>query len=533
MLKNIKTIIILFGLPLFFLLSEIFFRHIFNISDLGKISESYLILFLFVLIAYTSKLRLTKIIISILFCTGLIINNIHYEVYQSWINSVNYLLMFKEVTEVTHAGLDMLDKVFPTFIYATFETFIFLSIFFIKNKKKKTYFTLDFTFYALLSFMLIKAFLSTSENITSNIEHARIKSNLYSITTLLGKVLPYELLGLSDIPKYTQATPKIISQPKVKNIILIIGESVSAKHVNYFGYPRETMPFLTELAINTPKNSSHLLFKKTYSAGVLTAISVPALLNAIPYPNGIEQIMKGDTNIFHLARKQNYETFYYTSQPEQEMRLINLMGKNWMQHIIMPTQLGELISRGMNDHRLIPLFEKINLDEGNKFIVLHQRGSHSIYGEYLSESEKEFKKNNHLDNYDSTIHNTDQFIKKIYKILEKRNKDDYVLIYTSDHGQFVTETHYNQGTTEEEQYIVPTFIYSKSNKVVENLKEIEQCNKLFHQQISTFIINTMGFDMPISDCKKGVVYSSLLTGDSGYLEIEVPNKAILVHPVKK
>ncbi|OOH89894.1 protein DcaA, partial [Pasteurellaceae bacterium 15-036681] len=343
---------------------------------------------------------------------------------------------------------------------------------------------------------------------------------------------PYDLLDLSDIPKYHHPTPNIISVPKATNIILILGESVSAKNVNHFGYSRETMPFLTKLAQNN-QYTDNSLFKETYSAGVLTAISVPALLNAIPYPNGVEQIMKGDTNVFNLARMQGYNTYYYTSQPEQEMRLLNLMGKNWMQHIIMPTHLGADISRGMNDHRLIPLFEQINLDEGNNFIVLHQRGSHSVYGEYLSESEKIFKQNTPLDNYDSTIYNTDQFIQKVYQHLQKRNKDDYILIYTSDHGQFVTEKYYNQGTTDEEQYIVPTFIYSNNKNVMENMKVFEKCPRLFHQQLSTFMINSMGFDMPISDCKKGVVYSSLLTGDTGYLEIDENQKATLINPKKK
>lgn len=524
---SVKLIFILLGYALFFLLSEVAFRYIFNITPLGKYFESYLIFLLFVLMAFFTKFRITKILISFLFCAGLVINSVHYEVYQAWINSVNYLLMFKEVTEVTHAGLSMVDKILPVFIYSLFELLVFSSIFFIKSKIKN-YIYVDVVFYILFIFIVIRAFFSSSENVVSNIEHSRVKSHFYSVSVFLGKVLPYDLFHLSDIPKYKKETPEIISEPKAKNIILILGESVAAKHV--FGYQRLTMPFLTELAKNN-QGKDNLLFKETYSAGVLTAISVPALLNAIPYPNGMEQIMKGDTNIFQLARKQNYQTYYYTSQPEQEMRLINLMGKNWMQHIVMPTQLGMDISSGMNDHNLIPLFEKIDLEKGNNFIVLHQRGSHSIYGEYLSESEKIFKKNTYLDNYDSTIYNTDQFIQKIYQYLKNRNKDDYILIYTSDHGQVVTEKTYNQGTTDEEQYIVPTFIYTQSN-AIDNMKAFDGCPRLFHQQVSTFIINSMGYDMPISDCKKGVVYSSLLTGGTGYLEIEVPKKAVLVHPKK-
>ncbi|VEI44887.1 Uncharacterised protein [Actinobacillus equuli] len=49
----------------------------------------------------------------------------------------------------------------------------------------------------------------------------------------------------------------------------------------------------------------------------------------------------------------------------------------------------------MNDHRLVPLLKDIDLDKGNNFIVLQQRGSHTNYGEYLSEDEKFLKMEPH------------------------------------------------------------------------------------------------------------------------------------------
>ena len=62
-----------------------------------------------------------------------------------------------------------------------------------------------------------------------------------------------------------------------------MGESLSSKHVDYFGYERETMPFIRQLANENP----NVLLKEAYSAGLMTAISVPALFNAIPRPNGL------------------------------------------------------------------------------------------------------------------------------------------------------------------------------------------------------------------------------------------------------
>ena len=252
----------------------------------------------------------------------------------------------------------------------------------------------------------------------------------------------------------------------------------------------------------------------------MTAISLPALFNAIPHPNGLKQIMKGDTNFFKLAKIQGFNTHFYTAQPERTMMIMSIMGKSWMDHQITPTQLGLSPDQGINDHKLLPLLQEIDLDKEKNFIVLHQRGSHGPYAEYLSEEEKIFKDGTPLDNYDSTIYNTDQLIEKVYNYLETRGKDDYVLIYTSDHGQFVTKNHYNQGTTAEDQYLVPAFIYTKNDKINQKLKQLDQCKRLFHQQLSTLVINIMGFDMPISSCEKGVINSGMITGDYGYLSVE-------------
>ena len=319
-------------------------------------------------------------------------------------------------------------------------------------------------------------------------------------------------------------------QPDVKNIIFIMGESLSAKHVNYFGYERETMPFISKLANENPNNT---VLKEAYSAGLMTAISLPALFNAIPHPNGLKQIMKGDTNFFKLAKIQGFNTYFYTAQPERTMMIMSIMGKSWMDHQITPTQLGLSPDQGINDHKLLPLLQKIDLDKEKNFIVLHQRGSHGPYAEYLSEEEKIFKDGSPLDNYDSTIYNTDQLIEKVYNYLETRGKDDYVLIYTSDHGQFVTKNHYNQGTTTEDQYLVPAFIYTKNDKINQKLKQLDQCKRLFHQQLSTLVINIMGFDMPISSCEKGVINSGMITGDYGYLSVEQAKPPAFINPNRK
>ncbi|HHF3782174.1 TPA: phosphoethanolamine transferase, partial [Haemophilus influenzae] len=57
----------------------------------------------------------------------------------------------------------------------------------------------------------------------------------------------------------------------------------------------------------------------------------------------------------------------------------------------------------------------------------------------------------------------------------------------------------------------------------------ESCKISFHNQLSSFIINIMGYNYSVSTCDKGVVNGNILTGDAGYLKIESNGKQEYVH----
>ncbi|MGC6408759.1 phosphoethanolamine transferase [Bisgaard Taxon 45] len=509
-----KTLFILFGYSAILLLSEILYRYFFKINSLYRIGESFLIIFVVLSLFYFSKYKLSRFFIALFFSCSTLINNVHYEVYQNWINGTNYLLMFKEYWEVTHAGLHMLDKIAGGVIWGVVDIFLFLSI---SRFRQKTHWVADVSFFLVMGYIFVRSFYTNQElGITSNPGYSRIKANFFAFGYFIGKTLPYDIFNLSNVSVYYRDRPNIVHPPMAKNIVLIMGESLSASHVGTFGYQRQTMPFLDQLVKNKPAET---VFKPTYSAGLGTAISLPAFFNAIPRPNGLEQIVSGRTNLFRLAKERGYKTYFYSAQPENQMMIMSIMGKTWVDHLLFPSDIGYKRSEGMHDHKLLPLFEKLDLREGNHFIVLHQRGSHAPYAYYLSEDEKAFKENTPLDNYDSTLYNTDQFIEKVFTQL-KQYPDDWILIYTSDHGQFVSNQVYNQGTAKEANYLVPIMTYTE-NKMLQQLQQpFLTCDRLFHQQLSTFIIKMLGYDMPISDCQHGVINSLILTGDSGYLEVQ-------------
>lgn len=119
------------------------------------------------------------------------------------------------------------------------------------------------------------------------------------------------------------------------------------------------------------------------------------------------------------------------------MDLLNLLGKTWIDELKYPTDLGFGFKQHMPDRELFPLLKKINLQEGNHFIILHQRGSHMPYGKILAAEQKVFGDKTANDEYDNTIYATDQLMKAILHYLEQQSAQDWLFVYTSDHGQFV------------------------------------------------------------------------------------------------
>src|SRR5699024_7321367 len=99
-------------------------------------------------------------------------------------------------------------------------------------------------------------------------------------------------------------------------------------------------------------------------------------------------------------------------------------------------------------------FKKSNL------IILHQRGSHSPYTQRVPEDFKPFGTGNYQNDYDNTVLYTDLFLKKTINKLDHLLLDDnWVFIFTSDHGQTVTPKTMGHGSLNiESNYIVPSLL---------------------------------------------------------------------------
>ena len=84
--------------------SECLHRLYFDIVPLGRPWEEFLYLLTFTSILCFSRWAFTKVCAAFFLFLCLIVNPVHFEVYQSWINGINYYLALAEWSEVANTG---------------------------------------------------------------------------------------------------------------------------------------------------------------------------------------------------------------------------------------------------------------------------------------------------------------------------------------------------------------------------------------------------------------------------------------------
>ncbi|WP_179854731.1 sulfatase-like hydrolase/transferase, partial [Gilliamella sp. wkB171] len=102
--------------------------------------------------------------------------------------------------------------------------------------------------------------------------------------------------------------------------------------------------------------------------------------------------------------------------------------------------------------------------------------------------------------YDRTIHHTDRVIKEIYTIL-KEKLDDFILIYTPDHGEIVNLGHGLLRKSKEfsNQFEIPLMIYSSyDNYPCQETESYRNENKMINTSNLVYLLsNLLGYSVNI------------------------------------
>lgn len=257
-----------------------------------------------------------------------------------------------------------------------------------------------------------------------------IKSAFYQSNILDSAIKTYEESKLiskkSDI--------KIIksNNPPTQNIILVIGESVRKQNMSLYGYDKPTNPY-------SSKEKNLTVYPNVVSSASITNLSVPLILSSIEPKDFVNNYSKLSNNIITYANKNNYNTYWYTTQgPAKGITAIANLAKT-----------KEWIS-GFDDV-LYPKVANATSKTLNNLIILHINGSHP---NPCDRTPPDFDEKN-LDCYDASIYYTDTLLKKLY---DKYRYTNTIIIYTSDHGLKIKDNKFLH-TDSKESTQVPLFVW--------------------------------------------------------------------------
>lgn len=267
---------------------------------------------------------------------------------------------------------------------------------------------------------------------------------------------------------------------KIKNIVLIIGESTTRNHMSLYGYEKETTPYLTELKLNKKIN----VFTDVITSNVYTILSLQKILTF--YNNDSINEWYENNNIVDIMKKVGYTTYWFSNQePFGKFGNVAAVIGN-RSDIVYFNEIRESGEEAFNKYDIeIVENSKKYLNNNNNFVIYHLLGTHADYKYRYPDKYKKFSENDYdkninkkqkkdIANYDNAILYNDYVINEIINLYKK---EESIIIYISDHGEEVYDYREFKGHSEEDisRYMLEIpFLIFMSDKFKEKYPGLEK-----------------------------------------------------------
>lgn len=504
-----------------------------------------LVLFLVLLIVSFLKSRriffYSIIIVSlILFCETLYLEYFGRFIPQQQINDI--FSDFNEVSlELNHESALILYALIP----AVLNFILFMGISRLTIKRA----TFSFAGSLLLFMQISFAIWVFNYKETINLNPQPIFLNTYltvihTLTMYATHELPRSMsMGDRGVEPYLASSPAIGERilPGSRNVIFIMGESLGFDHMSIYGYGRDTTPFLKEMSANR-----NVVIMEGISSSAKTSITVPYVLNVIKKPDGMKQILSDNTNLYRMAKQNNFTTYYVTPTDIDFLKsFISYMGVKYIDHFIDLYQQEN--GKELMDEVCADYLEQVDLSRNN-FVVLHMRGSHTPYtrrytkpfARYPVTDELTFRERR-LNAYDNSVLYTDYIISKIYHYLKDNTSNPTYLVFTSDHGESLGEdgVYGHLNNTIPVIVRVPIIIISLNNADLSFVDKLKRNaingGMMNHFEMSKLIGWMLGYEeTPESEQHEGYyVNGNRLDGSSGFIKLVFNDRKELIEQASK
>jgi len=531
-----QNIIFTLLLSILFFFGEVIFRIIFSEQQYLLKPTEYIYLLLIAALISTVSVKILKTFLFIIFLF-FTLQVLHFDYYGYFIFPIEIILFFIRQNEIYAPFISSLSlkSLFPLIVCL----FAYLLTRYLVQKTVKRYHGRIGTIIFLLA--IIYPLIQIGVNFNKghlgsrpNSNKSVIKNTMYVLTHFIGKTLPSYVFDLELISSWQRAPLKKREKVNIDyEVIFVLGESLSSAHLPFWGYHRNTAPFLSEIL-----KFDNSIYKQTFSSGVYTDTSIPMILNVAKKANAINYIISGNNNLFNLAKKSNLGTYFLSAQSEDSFSYI----KNYLHPRLIDNYQNAttLDFRGDTlDHNILDYLKKSEVIQSKKkkIIILNMSGSHEPYIKKVPSTFQPFGTDSYIDQYDNTIAYTDLYLQKLYQELKESQKK-YILIYTSDHGQHVTKKIMGKGNhTNLKHILVPTIFIPINTKIDLKLVNFLKNKKFInHYQLSLSIAHLLGFKSLPKTSKNNLisfVIGGELSGNNGISTIKVKDNRVNTKLVDK
>ena len=257
---------------------------------------------------------------------------------------------------------------------------------------------------------------------------------------------PQSPSAISNSKNPDAAINPALQKSRVKNIILIIGESLQRGHMSLYGYGVKNTPLLEKL-----EASGNLIkFSDTISPYGTTNQVLMRLLNFSDYESERKRAWFRNLSIIDMFKLSGYRTFWISNQEAFGAHALSAKSaadRADAESFLSNSNLYETV-RIKPDGVLLPLINQAKTEQSERnFYVIHLIGSHMDYSLRYPEGFGKFsaadvkakltsKQKDVVAYYDNSVLYNDFVINEIFKIF---SGDNSLIVYLSDHGENLYE----------------------------------------------------------------------------------------------
>ncbi|WP_249415118.1 phosphoethanolamine transferase [Enterobacter sp. RHBSTW-00994] len=285
------------------------------------------------------------------------------------------------------------------------------------------------------------------------------------LTTEYVKQANAELKKLESYSQVPDDFTVVDNHQRYKNIIVVVGESVTRDYLSVYGYQHDTTPWLN--------HAPGYFYSNYVSSAPNTFMSLPRTLTV---SDGIKT--EENNNIVALAKKAGLYTHWISNQGfvGEFDTPSTIIAKNAQHEVFF--KKGDYNANNTDDMDLLKQLSSIinNKEHDRNAVFLHMIGSHPDTCERLNGFPVNIRISHQekFNCYLATLQKLDLFLERAVQILNQSG-ESYALVYFSDHGMTVDESDrpVRHGNDARQNYNVPFFIFtSDSDKHITSDKPI-------------------------------------------------------------